>query len=74
MIAGDLHSLECRGDVHDEYNRRVDEAHEGLVWRHPKVHSYYNNARGRVTTNAPWKLIDYWRMTSRAGSAGLRTD
>jgi 4-hydroxyacetophenone monooxygenase len=63
MIAGDLRSLECRGDVHDEYNRRVDEAHEGLVWRHPKVRSYYNNARGRVTTNAPWKLIDYWRMT-----------
>jgi len=50
--------------VHDEYNRRVDEAHEGLVWRHPKVHSYYNNRAGRVTTNAPWKLIDYWRMTS----------
>jgi 4-hydroxyacetophenone monooxygenase len=64
MIARDLHSLECRRDVHDEYNRRVDEAHEGLVWRHPKVHSYYNNAVGRVTTNVPWKLIDYWRMTS----------
>jgi 4-hydroxyacetophenone monooxygenase len=64
MIAGDVRSLECRRDVHDEYNRRVDTAHEGLVWRHPKVHSYYNNAAGRVTTNAPWKLIDYWRMTS----------
>jgi 4-hydroxyacetophenone monooxygenase len=64
MIAGDVRSLECRRDVHDEYNRRVDAAHEGLVWRHPKVHSYYNNAAGRVTTNAPWKLIDYWRMTS----------
>jgi 4-hydroxyacetophenone monooxygenase len=63
MIAGDLQSLECRSDVHDEYNRRVDHAHEGLVWRHPKVHSYYNNRAGRVTTNAPWKLIDYWRMT-----------
>jgi 4-hydroxyacetophenone monooxygenase len=63
MIAGDLRSLECRGDVHDEYNRRVDDAHEGLVWRHPKVHSYYNNRAGRVTTNSPWKLIDYWRMT-----------
>src|SRR5258706_7245567 len=40
---GLLRSLECRDDVHDEYNRRVDEAHEGLVWRHPKVHSYYNH-------------------------------
>lgn len=63
MLSDGLASLECRRDVHDEYNRRVDEAHEGLVWRHPKVHSYYNNRAGRVTTNAPWKLIDYWRMT-----------
>ena len=34
-----------------------------MVWRHPRVHSYYNNASGRVTTNMPWKLLDYWRMT-----------
>ena len=56
-------SMECRRDVHDEYNERVDEEHEHMVWRHPKVHSYYNNVHGRVTTNAPWRLIDYWRMT-----------
>jgi hypothetical protein len=37
---------------------------EGREARHPKVHSYYNNRAGRVTTNSPWKLIDYWRMTS----------
>ena len=28
-----------------------------------KVHSYYNNRAGRVTTNSPWKLLEYWRMT-----------
>ena len=55
--------MECRQDVHDAYNERVDAEHEHLVWRHPRVHSYYNNARGRVTTNMPWKLLDYWRMT-----------
>jgi 4-hydroxyacetophenone monooxygenase len=56
-------SMECRRDVHDAYNERVDAEHEQLVWRHPRVHSYYNNSRGRVTTNAPWRLFDYWRMT-----------
>ena len=65
MVEADLVSIECRKDVHDEYNERVDAAHEGLVWRHPKVHSYYNNDRGRVTTNCPWTLLDYWRMTKR---------
>ncbi len=56
-------SLECRREVHDAYNERVDAEHEKLVWRHPRVHSYYNNSKGRVTTNAPWRLLDYWRMT-----------
>jgi len=63
MVEADLVSIECRRDVHDDYNERVDAAHEGLVWRHPKVHSYYNNDRGRVTTNCPWTLLDYWQMT-----------
>lgn len=56
-------TMECKRDVHDAYNERVDAEHEQLVWRHPRVHSYYNNDAGRVTTNMPWKLVDYWRMT-----------
>ena len=56
-------AMECRQEVHDEYNARVDAEHEQMVWRHPKVHSYYNNDDGRVVTNAPWRLLDYWRMT-----------
>ena len=69
--AGDS-TMECRREVHDAYNERVDAEHEQLVWRHPRVHSYYNNDAGRVTTNMPWKLIDYWRMTRRAGARRLR--
>ena len=56
-------AMDCRQDVHDEYNARVDAEHEQMVWRHPRVHSYYNNDDGRVVTNAPWRLLDYWRMT-----------
>ncbi len=63
LLEGRLRSLECRRDVHDAYNQRIDAEHEQLVWRHPRVHSYYNNSKGRVTTNVPWRLLDYWRMT-----------
>ena len=63
LIERDLRAIECRRDVHDAYNERVDRAHEGLVWRHPKVHSYYNNSKGRVTTNSPWNLLEYWQLT-----------
>ena len=75
LLEGHYASMECRRDVHDEYNERVDAEHERMIWRHPKVHSYYNNVHGRVTTNAPWRLIDYWRMTRRPDLADfvLRT-
>jgi 4-hydroxyacetophenone monooxygenase len=63
MLEHGWSTMECRREVHDAYNERVDAEHEQLVWRHPRVHSYYNNDAGRVTTNMPWKLVDYWRMT-----------
>jgi 4-hydroxyacetophenone monooxygenase len=56
-------SVECRKDVHDEYNERLDAELEKMVWRHPRVRSYYNNSAGRVITNVPWKMYDYWEMT-----------
>ncbi|HXY93105.1 MAG TPA: hypothetical protein VEP49_11555, partial [Acidimicrobiia bacterium] len=63
LLNGGYAAMECREDVHDAYNERVDAENEQMVWRHPKVHSYYNNRYGRVTTNSPWRLVDYWRMT-----------
>jgi 4-hydroxyacetophenone monooxygenase len=56
-------SLECRPEVHDDYNVRLDAELEKMVWRHPRVRSYYNNKEGRVITNVPWKMYDYWDMT-----------
>jgi 4-hydroxyacetophenone monooxygenase len=58
-------SLECREEVHDEYNVRLDAELEKMVWSHPRVKSYYNNSSGRVITNVPWKMYDYWEMTKK---------
>jgi len=63
MIENGHESLECRKEVHDDYNVRLDAELEQMVWRHPKVRSYYNNSAGRVITNVPWKMYDYWAMT-----------
>ena len=27
---------------------------------------WYRNAKGRVVTNSPWRLVDYWAMTHAA--------
>lgn len=51
-------------EVHDEYNRTMDEANAGMVWSHPGMGTYVRNSRGRVTVNMPWRIVDYWHMTA----------
>lgn len=63
MIEERIATVECRRDVHDAYNARVDAAHEQMIWTHPGMETYYRNSRGRVVTNTPWRTLDYWRMT-----------
>ncbi len=56
-------AVECRRDVHDRWVREVDEAHAQMVWSHPGMSTYYRNSRGRIVTNLPWRVIDYWTLT-----------
>ena len=28
--------------------------------------TYFRNERGRIVTNSPWRLIDYWQLTREA--------
>ena len=62
-------SMECRQEVHDAYNERVDRAHDGMVWSHRGMGNWYKNRRGRVFANSPWRLVDYWRMTAEPDPA-----
>jgi 4-hydroxyacetophenone monooxygenase len=58
-----LASVEVRHDVFDTYNDAVDERHSRMVWSHKGMDTYYRNARGRVVTNLPWRVVDYWNLT-----------
>jgi len=62
-------AMECREDVYDAYNERVDAAHNAMVWTHAGVNNWYKNRVGRVTTNSPWRIVDYWTM-ARAPQEG----
>jgi 4-hydroxyacetophenone monooxygenase len=66
MVAGRVASVECRPDVHNDYNRRIDQAHETMIWTHPGTDTWYRNARGRVVTNFPWRVLDFWNLTRSA--------
>jgi len=63
MIERGIEAIDVRQDVHDAYVRRVDAEHEGMIWTHPGMSTYYRNAKGRVVSVMPWRLVDYWSMT-----------
>ncbi len=56
-------TLEVRQDVHDAFNAKVDAANAGMAWGAPQVTSWYKNAKGRVSQNWPFPLVDYWTAT-----------
>lgn len=66
MTDAGIGTAEIRPEVHDEYNRRVDEAHESMVWTHPGMSTYYRNERGRIVVNSPYRNVDFFEMTRHA--------
>ncbi|AIC29866.1 FAD dependent pyridine nucleotide-disulfide oxidoreductase protein (plasmid) [Rhizobium etli bv. mimosae str. IE4771] len=61
-----LAEVECRQDVYRGYNQTIQEMHQKMIWSHPGMSTYFRNDRGRIVTNSPWRLIDYWKLTREA--------
>jgi 4-hydroxyacetophenone monooxygenase len=64
-LASSAGPVEVRREVFDEYNAKVDRAHERMVWTHPGMATYYRNTRGRVVVNTPFRIVDFWTMSRR---------
>jgi 4-hydroxyacetophenone monooxygenase len=59
-------AMECRPEVAEAYDARLQKALEGMVWSHPSIKSsWFRNEKGRVTVLSPWRLIDYWKWTQQ---------
>ena len=56
-------AMDCRQDVHDAYNRRIDAGNAQMAWGTPHVRSWYKNSKGRVTQNWPFTLLEFWNQT-----------
>jgi len=74
MATAGIGAVECRQDVHDEYNEGIDRAHEQMVWTHPGMETYYRNSRGRVVVNFPYRNVDLFAMTRQATLADFSTE
>ncbi|WFU13112.1 NAD(P)-binding domain-containing protein (plasmid) [Rhizobium sp. CB3090] len=68
-----LAEVECRQDVYQRYNRTIQEMHQKMIWSHPGMSTYFRNDRGRIVTNSPWRLIDYWKQTKEADLGDYHT-
>ena len=63
LLVGNARALECRTEVNEDFNRRLDDALSKLVLSYGGERSWYKNSKGRVTATSPWRLVDYWRWT-----------
>jgi 4-hydroxyacetophenone monooxygenase len=74
LLEGGHRSIECRREVYENYNHEVDAMHARMVWTHKGMTNWYRNPHGRVFAITPWRLVEYWKMTSRfdAGEYEMR--
>ncbi len=63
MLRKGYAAMEPKRDVHDAFNETIDAGNAGMAWGSPQVNSWYKNAKGRVTQNWPFPLVDYWDRT-----------
>jgi 4-hydroxyacetophenone monooxygenase len=55
--------LEVAAEVFRTYQDAVDTTNASLVWGTDVVRSYAKNAAGRVVTNFPWRVSEFWLRT-----------
>jgi hypothetical protein len=65
--------MECREDVIEEYDQSIQNAHEEMVWTHPRINnSWYQDSAGKTTVSSPRRSLDYWRWTKASNRADFR--
>ncbi len=66
MSEKSIAEIECRPEVYNEYNEKIQDMHSRMIWSHPGMSTYFRNDRGRVVTNSSWRSVDYWNLTREA--------
>ncbi|WP_437348252.1 flavin-containing monooxygenase [Qipengyuania flava] len=72
--AQEASTVEVKETAYTDYSRRIDDAHDRLVWTHPGTENWYRNSQGRVVAITPWRNDAFWRMTRSPDDADLEFD
>ena len=69
LLESGRRAIDCRRDVHDAYNARIDAGNLKRAWGVSNVPSWYKSASGRVSQNWPFSLLEFWQQTQRMDPA-----
>ena len=69
LFEGRHNAMDCRQEVHDAYNVRIDRGNLEMAWGVSKVNSWYKNEKGRVAQNWPFTLLEFWQQTKKVDPA-----
>ena len=69
LLESGQQAIDCKQDVHDAYNVRIDEGNLKRAWGVSSVPSWYKSDSGRVAQNWPFTLLEYWQQTKRMDPA-----
>ncbi len=72
MFANNVRCVDVRTDVYEDYNAQVDAKHEGMIWTHQGMSTYYRNSKGRVVVCNPFRIVEFWEMTAAADLTDYR--
>ena len=72
MLNSGDRSMEVKRAVQQEFVDRLDAEHAQMIWMHPALRTYYRNAKGRVFSLLPWRVVDYWHMARRVNRDDYR--
>jgi len=63
MMKHDARYIDVKEDVHDAYNRWIEEGNAKMAWGQSGVNTWYKNSKGKITQNWPGTLIEFWQQT-----------
>ena len=63
MLQNGHRVMECRKEVHDHYNKKIDKGNLLKAWGSTEVNSWYKNENGRVTQNWPGSCLEFWNQS-----------
>jgi len=62
MIETESQEFEVQQEIFDDYNRRMDDAMQGMIWKSGGDSGYYVNEQGRSGVNMPWSVQEFYEM------------